>query len=160
MSLKEYHNNLSRWFRQYIVDLTADVNETELWKRFEYINSPGWTLMHLISEGELALKKIKQDYVSRVEIPELFMVGSDGNARSDYSIDEMHNLLNDVYRTLEQEVESRLGYLNETEIDDEYLRSVLKTELDFYLHILTTHIAMHCDAIVKWRLNAGMSLLV
>jgi len=72
----------------------------------------------------------------------------------------MHNLLNDVYRTLEQEVESRLGYLNETEIDDEYLRSVLKTELDFYLHILTTHIAMHCDAIVKWRLNAGMTLLV
>jgi hypothetical protein len=160
MSLKEYHNNLSRWFREQIIVLTKDIEISELWTRYPHINSPGWTLMHLIAEGELALKKIKQDYVSRVEIPELFMVGSDGNARSDYSIDEMHNLLNDVYRTLEQEVESRLGYLNEIEIDDEYLKDVLKTELDFYLHMLTTHIAMHCDATVKWRLNAGMKAFV
>jgi hypothetical protein len=160
MSLKEYHSNLSRWFRQYIIDLTKDVNETELWKRYENINSPGWTLMHLITEGELALKKIKHDYVNRVEIPELFMVGSDGNAISDYSAYEMHNLLNDVYRILEQEVEYRLDYLNETEIDDEYLKNALKTELDFYLHMLTTHIAMHCDALTKWRLFAGVKGLI
>jgi len=156
MKLKQYHNNLSNWFRQNIFDLTNDVKDTDLWTKFDHINSPGWTLLHLIVECELALVKIKPEYEISVNNFNEFMYGSSGHAKSNISVPELLKKFNHVYLKLETEVSEQLDILNTTVIKDEDLKSVLKTELDFYIHILTTHIAMHCDALLKWRLNAGM----
>jgi hypothetical protein len=156
MPLLPYHNNLSRWFRQYIFDLTNDINDSDLWTKFPHINSPGWTLVHLIVEGELAIVKIKPEYGISVKNYKDFMYGADGDAKLDLSISELLDRFKDVYEILETEVSEKMDELHSREIDDESLKGVLKTELDFYLHMLTTHIAMHCDALIKWRLNAGM----
>lgn len=159
MKLQEYHNNLSRWFRQYIVDLTEDINNSNLWIRYPNVNSPGWTLLHLIAECELAIVKLNTGYKISIKDYNDFVYGSDGNAKLDMNISELTEKFIEVYNTLESEVKMKIDILNETEIEDEYLKNVLETELDFYLHMLTTHIAMHCDSLMKWRLNAGMKKL-
>jgi hypothetical protein len=150
--MEQYHSNLSKWFRQSIFDLTFDISEDDLWKKFEYINSPGWTLCHLIVEGELAIKKLQPEYKMRIENFRDFMFGSDGTAKINLSKDELLEIFKPVYDSLEKEVSNKFQTLMLTDITDESLKSVLKTEMDFYLHIMTTHIAMHCDALMKWRL--------
>lgn len=158
MAVNEYHINLSRWFRQYIQDLTYDIPDSKLWEKHEFINNPGWTLIHLIVECELALKKLKPEYEMSIENFQDFMYGSDGSAILEMTANEMLDKFDNVYNALEVEVTNQINELHQKEISDESLKGVLKTELDFYLHMLTTHIAMHCDALTKWRLAAGMKL--
>lgn len=158
MPLQQYHNNLSRWFKLYILDLTYDIPESKLWERHKNLNSPGWTLLHLIVEAELALVKIKPDYLITIKNQNDFAYGSDGNAKSNLNINEIIENFKTAYLELETAVTLQLDKLHETEIQDELLKGVLKTELDFYLHLLTSHIAMHCDALTKWRPASGMKL--
>jgi len=155
MELKEYHINLSRWFRSYILYLTNDISDSELWIRFEHINSPGWNLLHLIAECELAILKIKPDHIIYLKEYRDFMFGSGGDAKLDLSTSEILGIFKKVYDILETEVSDKLDILHKTDNQDEILKDVLKTELDFNLHMMTTHIAMHCDALMKWRLFAG-----
>ncbi|MDQ3193668.1 MAG: hypothetical protein M3P82_01585 [Bacteroidota bacterium] len=77
------------------------------------------------------------------------MYGSSGIVESDVSLSELLEKFNYVYLLLESEVLKQLDTLNSTQIKDEFLKDVLKTELHFYIHMLTTHIAMHCDALLK-----------
>ena len=154
--LTQYHRTLSRWYVSYICDLTQDIPETDLWKKYKFINSPGWTIAHLIAEGESAIVKIKPGYIAEIKEPNYFLYGSDGKAVLELSLKELLEKFKRVYESLSDEVELCLNDLIYTPINDEALKSVLDTELDFYLHIQTTHLAMHCDALMKWRLFHGV----
>ena len=156
MKLLEYHSNLSTWMREYIQDVVTGIDDEQVWKRYPFINSPGWTLVHLIVEGELALAKLDSSYKSTVDRPQDFISGSDGTARIDLSLTDMVVKFEEVYDRLDEEVCARLGDLGETPISDEELKVVLKKDLDYFLHMLTTHLAMHCDALLKWRFASGM----
>ncbi len=156
MQLIQYHKKLSRWYVSYICDLTRDIPEADLWKRYEFINSPGWTIAHLIAEGESAIMKIKPGYIAELKEPENFLYGSDGKATLELSLQELLVTFKQIYELLSEEVEKNLNDLANTPINDEALKSVLDTELDFYIHIQTTHLAMHCDALMKWRLFHGI----
>lgn len=151
-----YHSNLSAWMRNYIIDLTKGIADELMWKRHDYINSPGWTMMHLIAEGEYALCKLSSGYQRTIMNPEDFLSGADGNARTEYTLVHMLEMFGSVYSRLDEEVQLQLEDLRDTGITDEELQYVLTTELDYFLHILTTHIAMHCDALNKWRSAMGL----
>ncbi len=157
MKPHEYHSHLSVWMREYIADLVTDINPDMIWQRHTFINSPGWTIMHLITEGEFALAKLDAGYKYHIENARDFLTGSDGNATSDHTLSEMLPVFNQVYDRLDEEVTTKLSSLYLTAITDEELKGILKTELDYFLHILTTHLAMHCDALMKWRLASGMN---
>ena len=158
MSITEYHSNLSAWMRNSVTDVVNDIDKSLLWKRYDHINSPGWTLMHLIVEGEYALSKLDTNYKPKITNAQDFMFGSDGSAKADLTLDEMINTFNHIYISLDGEVSKQLSSLKETPVKDAILKDILNTELDFYLHMLTTHLAMHCDALVKWRLTSGLKL--
>ena len=142
--------------REYVKDVVADISDSRIWKRHEFFNSPGWTMMHLIVEGELALSKLVDDYERKVKHPDNFFSGSDGQSTSGLSIRDMVDTFDDVYTRLDKEVSARLQQLREAPISDEELKVVLTKELDYYLHLLTTHLAMHCDALLKWRFASGL----
>lgn len=158
MKIQEYHSNLANWFRSYIVYLSNDIESSELWIKYPNINSPGWNLLHLIVEGELAILKIKPDYTIKFKDQNDFMYGSDGNAKSEHTTSDLLDMFREVYMTLNSVVNKNIDLLNEKENEDELLKTVLKTELDFNLHMLTTHLAMHCQELTKWRLHAGKEL--
>jgi hypothetical protein len=152
----QYHKALAEWYRQYIIDLTSDINNSDFWKKFDFVNSPGWTLMHLVVEGEMALAKLRPDYVCRIEAQIDFAYGSDGRATYNIEPEKLLALFRELYVSLEKEVSAQFNKLLKTSVTDEALSGVLGTELDFYLHMLTTHPAMHCDALMKWRFLNGM----
>lgn len=112
--------------------------------------------MHLIVEGELAITKLDNGYKSTVDHPQDFISGSEGSARSDLSLRDMALRFAGVYDRLDKEVCARLTDLRAAPISDEELQVVLKKDLDYFLHMLTTHLAMHCDALLKWRFASGM----
>lgn len=142
--------------REYIQDVVTGIDDEQAWKRYPFINSPGWTLMHLIVEGELAITKLDNGYKSTVDHPQDFISGSEGSARSDLSLRDMALRFAGVYDRLDKEVCARLTDLRAAPISDEELQVVLKKDLDYFLHMLTTHLAMHCDALLKWRFASGM----
>ncbi|MBX7041287.1 MAG: DinB family protein [Ignavibacteria bacterium] len=154
--MKPYHGNVSKWFRNYILFLVADVDDSILWKKTEFANSPGWTLMHLIVEGELALKKLVPEYECRIGTVKDFEFGSDGTANSGLAKQEMTDMFISVYSELDEAVAGSIDLLYSKPNTDELLKDELSLELDFYLHMLTTHIAMHCDALTKWRKMQGI----
>ncbi len=157
MSMKPFYRNVSKWFRNYILFLVADVEDGILWKKLEFANSPGWTLMHLIVEAELALKKIRPGYECRVSPAKDFEFGSDGTANSGLGKQAMTDLFISVYSELDEAVAGDIDRLYSLPNTDELLKDALSNELDFYLHMLTTHIAMHCDALTKWRKMQGIA---
>ncbi len=148
--------NLSTWMRSYIIDLCTDVPQEQLWERFEHINAPGWTLMHLVVEGEMALQKLDVNYTPILLVQDDFESCSSGNATSTITLPQMLDHFTSVYHQLATATLAQEDHLANTPISDEELKYVLRTELDFYTHMLTTHLAMHTDALMKWRLKVGL----
>ena len=59
-------------------------------------------------------------------------------------------------QSIDEEVERRLHNLQNTANTDEEFKCVPSKALDYLLHTSTTHLAMYGDALMKWRLTAGM----
>lgn len=158
MEQTPYHNHLANWLQEYIADLAQDIPEGLCWAKQGHLNTPGWTLMHLVAEGELALGKLQPGYQPVLAAPEAFLSGADGQATAPYTISQMLEMFRQVYQQLDQAASAQIGALTRQPITDEELKGVLQTEMDYYLHILVSHVAMHCDALAKWRRASGIGL--
>lgn len=152
--MQEYHSTLSGWMCAYFEFLFKDIRDEDLWKRSPHCNSPGWTIMHLTAEGELAIAKI----LPGAEVPDDagdFLYGSDGNATATYTKEEMLKRFGNTYKRLGAAVVENMESLKSAPLRDESLEGLLNNELDFNLHMLTTHIAMHCQSLIIWKKESG-----
>lgn len=148
---------LSLWMQRFVLYLCKESSLEDFWTRHGGHNCPGWTLMHLIAEAESAIKKQEPEYPGFIKNPKDFLMGSDGSAQVGASPEEIIEQFNNTYSYLNQFVDAHVDRLEKEDIKDEFLKRYIPKEIDFHVHLLTTHLAMHATSLKQWKVAKEQS---
>lgn len=149
---------LNHFLLSYLTNLIADISPAEIYRyQDQKINSPGWCLGHLAVETDDANKYLGNKTAVPEEWYSLFYYTAPP-LKLDQELPSKKELTSAVNKVFPQLLNSFLildeQFLNKP-CHSNFLKDKLPTERDWFLHILTTHIAMHAGNIASWRRFSG-----
>ncbi len=146
--------NLNRFLLGYLNNLVEDISADSFYLHQDQgINSPGWCLGHLAVETDDANKYLGHSSAVPENWYSLFFYTAPplkldqtlpSKADLIAAVNSVFPKLLDSFQALDEEFLARPCHSN-------FLKGKLPTENDWFVHILTTHIAMHAGNIAAWR---------
>ena len=144
----------------YLSALVEDIPEDRLYEgQLDHVNAPGWVLGHISVETDDGLRYAGGDQV----VPQSWYDHFYYTAPRISSLDglpqkeEMLSACKKAVIGLMDVVEVMPDELLDKPCHSEFLREHLPTERDWYVHILTTHIAIHAGNVATWRKLHGLA---
>ena len=146
-----YHQNLSLWVKNSIIDLVAGIDPDSFWDKRVQGNSPGWTLGHLIVENDLMLEKLGGASTGFLrEQRDQFGFGSSGIVASTHDKALMIEQFSTSQALLSQFIADRFQDLSRQAVENHPMGSEFQVELDESLHLEVSHPAMHLALLQRW----------
>ncbi len=161
--LFEREIQLNEFLISYLKLLMKGIGDDILFKgQLDGVNSPGWCLGHLATEGDKALNVIGIARSSPESWDNLFLMKATGI--DDKTIFPKKSELTAAVSETYQKLRSAAANFDEAfigaECPSQFLKPVLPTQGLLFAHMLTTHVAMHAGNIAAWRRTHGFGPLL
>jgi hypothetical protein len=145
---------LNRFMLGYLNNLVADIPEQMLYRHQDRkINSPGWCLGHLAVETDDAYKYLGNASLIPDDWYALFFYTAPplDIDQALPSKGELIDAVNSVFQALNSAFERLDDAFLDRPCHSNFLKSYLNTEREWFIHVLTTHLATHAGNIAIWR---------